>query len=109
MGESIELIEGDHILEPVEEAVAMYEDLLTDLRKFLVTISHSFVTLHLFQAYALFRGPPKCMMPFEYKTSATESSTSANSLWTPSSNHTRSCISVSIPSTEGGVGDDQQS
>ena len=62
MGESIELIEGDHILEPVEEAVAMYEDLLTDLRKFLVTISHSFVTLHLFQAYALFRGPPKCMM-----------------------------------------------
>jgi len=36
MDESIELIEGDHILEPVEEAVAMYEDLLTDLRKFLV-------------------------------------------------------------------------
>jgi len=53
MSESIELIEGDHILEPVEEAVAMYEDLLTDLRKFLVTISHSFVTLHLFQAYTL--------------------------------------------------------
>ncbi|THZ81749.1 hypothetical protein D6C84_06358 [Aureobasidium pullulans] len=35
MSESIELTEGDHILEPVEEAVAMYEDLLTDLRKFL--------------------------------------------------------------------------
>lgn len=42
MSESIELIEGDHILEPVEEAVAMYEDLLTDLRKFLVIPLHSF-------------------------------------------------------------------
>lgn len=73
MSESIELIEGDHILEPVEEAVAMYEDLLTDLRKFLVTISHSFVTLHLFQVYALFCGPPKCMMPFEHNFSASES------------------------------------
>ena len=40
MGESIELIVGDHILEPVEEAVAMYEDLLTDLRKFLVIPLH---------------------------------------------------------------------
>lgn len=40
MSESIELIEGDHILEPVEEAVAMYEDLLMDLRKFLVIPLH---------------------------------------------------------------------
>lgn len=40
MSESIELIEGDHILEPVEKAVAMYEDLLTDLRKFLVIPLH---------------------------------------------------------------------
>ena len=62
MSESIELIEGDHILEPVEEAVAMYDDLLTDLREFLVTVLHSFVTLQLFQTYALFRGPPKCIM-----------------------------------------------